>query len=82
MQYYDLPADYVDQQNKILKNISKDEINALSAKWIHPDKMNILLVGDKAKILPGLKRLGYDIMELTVDGKMKGELYLNVDKKR
>jgi zinc protease len=82
MLYYDLPADYVDQQNKILKNISKDELNRLSAKWIHPDRMNILLVGDKAKILPGLKRLGYDIVELTVDGKMKGELFVNVDSKR
>lgn len=82
IQYYELPADYVDQQNKILRNISRDEINTLSAKWIHPEKMNILLVGDKEKILPGLKRLGYDIVELTVDGRLKGELYVNVDSKR
>jgi zinc protease len=82
MLYYDLPADYVDQQSKILKNISKDEINQLAAKWIHPDRMNILLVGDKAKILPGLKRLGYDIVELSVDGKMKGELFVNMETKR
>jgi zinc protease len=31
--------------------------------------MNILLVGDKAKILEGVKKLGYEIVELDVDGK-------------
>jgi zinc protease len=30
--------------------------------------MNILLVGDKEKILPGLQKLGYEIIELDVDG--------------
>jgi zinc protease len=64
-----LPADFVDQQNKILSTISKDEINTLSKKWINAGKMNILLVGDKAKILPTLEKLGYEIIELDADGK-------------
>jgi zinc protease len=34
-----------------------------------PDKLNMLLVGDKATILPGLQKLGYKIVELDVDGK-------------
>lgn len=66
---YDLPGSYVDQQNEILKNITKPEIDALAKKWMNPDKMNILIVGDKARILPGLQKLGYDIVELDVDGK-------------
>jgi zinc protease len=68
---YNLPADYVDQQNRIISTISKDEINALAKKWINTDKMYILLVGDKAKIQPGLQRLGYDIIELDVNGNQK-----------
>ena len=64
-----LPADFVDQQNNIIKNITKADIDALSKKWINADKMNILVVGDKAKILPGLEKLGYEIIELDVDGK-------------
>jgi zinc protease len=64
-----LPADFVDQQNNIVKNITKAEIDALAKKWITADKMNILVVGDKAKILPGLQKLGYEIIELDVDGK-------------
>jgi zinc protease len=66
---FNLPADYVDQQNKILKNITKPEIDELAKKWINPDKMNIVLVGDKARILPGLQKTGYEIVELDADGK-------------
>ena len=31
---YNLPADYVDQQNKILAKMTKAEIDALAKKWI------------------------------------------------
>jgi zinc protease len=66
---YNLPADYVDQQNKILAGITKKEIDGFAKKWIQPEKINVLLVGDKAKILPGLQKLGYDIVELNTDGQ-------------
>ena len=36
---------------------------------LHPEKMNILLVGDKAKIYDGVKKLGYEVIELDADGK-------------
>ncbi|MCX6955714.1 MAG: pitrilysin family protein [Verrucomicrobia bacterium] len=65
---YDLPADFVDTQNKILATIDKAEIDRIAAKWIQTKAINILLVGDKAKILPAVKDFGYDIVELTPDG--------------
>jgi len=68
---YNLPANFVETQNKILKGISKPEIDGLVKKWLNTDKMNILLVGDKAKILPGLQKFGYEIIELDVDGNKK-----------
>ncbi|NBP68431.1 MAG: insulinase family protein [Cytophagia bacterium] len=68
---YNLPSDFADQQNKIVSNITKQEIDALAAKWIDTSKMNILLVGDKAKILPGLEKLGYEIIELDVNVNRK-----------
>jgi zinc protease len=68
---YNLPANFVDQQNKILASITKNDIDALAKKWLPADKMNILLVGDKATILPGLQKLGYDIVELDLDGNKK-----------
>jgi zinc protease len=66
---YDLPADYVDKQNEILKNISKAEIDVLAKKWLDPARMNILIVGDKSKVMPTLEKFGYEIVELDVDGK-------------
>lgn len=68
---FNLPANYVEQQSKILAGITKADIDALAKKWLVADKMNILLVGDKAKILPGLQKLGYEIIELDVDGNRK-----------
>lgn len=66
---YNLPANYTDQQAKIVKTLTKGDINSLAAKWIKPEQLNMLLVGDKAKILPGLQKLGYEIVELDTEGK-------------
>jgi zinc protease len=66
---YNLPANYVDQQNKILAGLTKAQVDATAKKMLNPEKMNILLVGDKAKIFEGVSKLGYEIIELDVDGK-------------
>lgn len=68
---YNLEGNYIDVQNNILENITKEEINILAKKWLQTDKLNILLVGDKEKIMPGLQQMGYDIIELDVDGNRK-----------
>ena len=68
---YNLPANFVTTQSDILKNMKKAELDALAKKWLDINKMNILLVGDKAKILPGLQKMGYEIVELDVDGNKK-----------
>nr|WP_181305106.1 pitrilysin family protein [Rufibacter sp. XAAS-G3-1] len=65
---YNLDADYVAKQNEILKNITKEEINALAKKYLPVEKMSIMLVGDKAAIKPGLEKLGYEVVELDPDG--------------
>ncbi len=46
---YNLPANYVDQQNKVLKEMTKDQMMQMTKKYLDPAKMNILLVGDKQK---------------------------------
>jgi len=67
---YNLPADYVQQQNKILKGMTKQQMMEMIKKNLTPEKMNILLVGDKQRILEGVKKLGYEIVELDADGKL------------
>lgn len=70
---YNLPANFVEQQNKILKSMTPAQMKALAQKYLHPDKMNILLVGDKKKVMDGVKKLGYEIIELDADGKLAGK---------
>jgi zinc protease len=65
---YNLAGDFVDQQNKILKGMTREQVMSMAAKYLDPQKINILLVGDKAKILDGVKKLGYEVVELDVDG--------------
>ncbi len=65
---HNLKANFVDEQNKILKDMTEAEINALAKKWIDINKMNIVLAGDKDKIMPGLKKMGYNVVELDADG--------------
>jgi zinc protease len=67
---YNLPANYVDQQNKILQKITAAELQKVGQKYVQPEKLNILLVGDKQKIIDGVKKLGYEIVELDSDGKV------------
>ena len=65
---YNLDKNYLNAQNDILKKITKPEIDALAKKYIPYKNMDIVVVGDKAKIYDGLVKLGYEIVELDTDG--------------
>ena len=67
---YNLPPDYVETQIKILKSMKKKDIDALAKRWVKPNQLNMLMVGDKAKILTGLQKLGYPIVELDAEGQV------------
>jgi len=68
---YSLEGNYVEKQTNILNTIDKKKIDALAKKWLQTSNMIILLVGDKNKILPGIQRFGYEIIELDSDGNRK-----------
>jgi zinc protease len=65
---YNLPANYTAMQTKILNGMTKSQMQAFAKKYLHPEKINILLVGDKAKVIDGVKKLGYEVVELDSDG--------------
>jgi zinc protease len=66
---YDLDKTFVDEQNTILANIGKDELNLLAAKHLKLDEMITVVVGDKAKVLDSLKPMFETIVELNEEGK-------------
>ncbi|UHG93883.1 M16 family metallopeptidase [Spirosoma oryzicola] len=65
---YNLPADFVEQQTKILSTLTREQVGEMAIKRFPIDKMIILVVGDKAKIKPGLDKLGYELVELDKEG--------------
>ncbi len=67
---YNLDKTFVDKQNEILKSITKQEIDGLAKKRLPYNNMDILVVGDKDKIYDGLTKLGYEIIELDMDGNV------------
>ncbi len=71
IQEYNLKANFIDEQNTILAGITADQIDELAKKYLDPVKMSILVVGDKEKVMPGLQKLGYTVIELDADGNLK-----------
>ncbi len=69
IQQYHLKPDFATEQNKMLQAITKPEVDALAAKYLDFNKMIILVVGDKDRIMPGLQKLGYDIVELNTEAE-------------
>lgn len=67
---YNLDKTFTDKQNEILKAITKTEINELAKKELPYDKMAILVVGDRSKVIDGLTKLGYEVVELDTDGNV------------
>lgn len=56
---YNLPTDYTQKQAQILKDINKSELNELAKKYLHPDNMVIMVVGNRYLLKDKLEKLGY-----------------------
>ena len=54
---HDLDKSFIDAQTDVLNDITLDEINALAKAKIHPDKMTIVIVGNKYLIKKKLQNL-------------------------
>jgi zinc protease len=66
---YNLPSNFPTKQNEILRNLTTTDVQRLITRYIpNTEKMNVLLVGDKARVWDGLQKLGYEIVELDRNG--------------
>jgi zinc protease len=68
---YDLPLDYFSLLPAKLYAVTAEQAQAAAQKYIQPDRMTVLAVGDRAKIEPGLKELKLGKMEIRdANGKL------------
>lgn len=63
---YGLQPNYRDKQTQIIEQISLQELNELAKKWLSPDQMDIIVVGDANVLKPQLESLGREIELLEV----------------
>lgn len=70
---YGLDKNYVKKQNEILKGMTSFDLNQLAKTLLNPDKMVIVVVGDKATLYEKVKKLKYNTIEMDSDGNMKSE---------
>ncbi|MGA3244389.1 MAG: pitrilysin family protein [Bacteroidota bacterium] len=67
---YNLPFDYVKQREAFVQKMTLDQQKELSQKYLMPDKMVYVIVGDKATQFDKLKELGLgDPILLDKEGK-------------
>jgi zinc protease len=65
---YHLPADYNQQQQKILKEITADDLNAMAKKYLQPENAIIVVVGNKYVLKDRLEKLGMGkVKEISLD---------------
>ncbi|MDZ4757496.1 MAG: pitrilysin family protein [Bacteroidota bacterium] len=60
---YNLTPQFMMQKFQTLQQLSESAITRLAGEYLPVDQMYIVVVGDKKTILPGLEKLGYEIVE-------------------
>jgi predicted Zn-dependent peptidase len=66
---FGLPPDYYKTYDKNVRSLSLQDVQKVSKQIVTPDKLTWFVVGDKEKIMSGLKELGFtEIIEIDADG--------------
>jgi zinc protease len=59
MTTYGFPDDYIKKEEDVIKNMTVEESKAIINKYIVPDKMYYVIVGDAATQLKPLEKIGF-----------------------
>ncbi len=68
---FDLPPDYWRGLPDQFRRVTAAQVQAVANKYLAPERMKVIAVGDKAKVLPQLKDLGLGQVEMRdADGQV------------
>jgi zinc protease len=59
MSKYNFPDDYIKKEEDVIKNMTVEEHKAITDKYIVPDKMYYVVVGDAATQIKPLEKIGF-----------------------
>src|SRR5208337_3388825 len=57
LEFYGYPADYLETYKSSLEKVTLADLNAAAKKYIHPNELALLVVGNGGEIKPGLEEL-------------------------
>jgi zinc protease len=78
---YGYPADYIKSNGTIVKNMTLGQHKALAQKYITPNKMSYVIVGDAATQFEQFKDAGFDKVFLIDKDANEIEIPITVDVK-
>ncbi len=64
MSAYDLPADYIEKEEEVIRNMTLEQHRKLAQKYLDESKMAYLVVGDAATQFEQFKEMGFDEVKL------------------
>jgi len=70
MELYGLPEDYFDHYRENIGAVTKDDITRVANKYLDPDRVLIVVVGNAKDIREPLGTLGFPMHEMDIDGNM------------
>ncbi|MBV9475728.1 MAG: insulinase family protein [Acidobacteria bacterium] len=70
MELYGLPEDYFDRFRENIAAVTKDEIQRVAEKYLDPDRVVIVVVGNASAIRDPLANLQFPLHELDIDGNV------------
>ena len=70
MELYGLPEDYFDRYRENIAAVTKDDVTRVANKYLDPDRVLIVIVGNAKQIREPLGTLGFPMHELDIDGNM------------
>lgn len=57
LEFYGYPADYLESYEAALKKVTLADLNSVARKYVHPNRLAVLVVGNGPEIKPGLEEL-------------------------
>jgi zinc protease len=76
LEFYGYPSDYLETYEAAIKKVTVADLTAAAKKYIHPDQLAILVVGNGPEIKPGLDELNLGtvhVVDITIPGAPSGD---------
>ncbi len=68
---FGLPDDYWNRYAATIRGLTPEQVNKAATDYLRPEDLIIVVVGDRQLIEPGLRRLGFDAIQLVnADGEL------------